>query len=432
MKADHTTREVRLPRYLDRFRCTGTACEFDCCTGWSVDLDREAYLRIQRAMEGSEAERAEFREGVKRHPAAKATPTKFALTVLRPRGPCFFLDDARLCTLQARYGEPALSRTCANYPRNVRAIGARIEVSATPSCPEIARQLLLHADANDRVTTTLDRVPRPLADVVVAANEADAYRAALDVARDAMLAVLLERRFPLSVRLAALGCAAEETRGWFQRGARGALSEGGEVQGRVGAVFDSFATPTLLARLARELPQVGDRDDLTSGIVMSFLAAGLVQERVGLTELFAQIAHGYAERDGATGPADVLRAYVARRDRWTARFAERIDGYFTNWAVNYVVNAWYVTEQDLVDYGTRLFVRVATLRFLFFSHPLLDRAEALDDDEARAALLDRAAVDAVQRYTRGIEHSVALVGRLDAMVRARASSIAHALFLLEL
>lgn len=427
MTSELKIQEVRLPRYLDRFRCTGTACEFDCCTGWSVDLDRDSYLRIQRAMAGSEAERTEFQAGVKRHAAAKATPAKFALTVLKDRGPCFFLDDARLCTLQARYGEAVLSRTCANYPRNVRAVGSRVEVTATPSCPEIARQLLLHADANDLVSTTLDRIPRPRVEGAIAANEPDRYRAALDVVRDSMLALILERRVPLSVRLAALGCAAEETRGWFHLGAIG-----GDVEPRLRAVFDGYATPAILARLGRELPDVGARDDLTAGIVMSFLSAGLAQQRFGLTDLFAQIAQAFAVRDGATAPGDVYRAYVARRDRWTARSAERIDGYFTNWAANYVVSAWYVTEQDLADFATRLFVRVATLRFLFFSHPLLDQAEAIDDEAARAALLDRAAVDAVQRYTRGIEHSVALVGKLDAMVRAQASSVAHALFLLQL
>jgi lysine-N-methylase len=432
MQSDYEIDEVRLPRYLDRFRCVGAACEFDCCTGWAVDLDREAYLRIQRAMEGSAAERAEFHEGVKRQPPAKVTAAKFALTVLRDRGPCFFLDDKRLCTLQARYGEPVLSRTCANYPRQVRAVGARMEVTATASCPEIARQLLLHGDANDVVSTGLDRVPRPLVDGSIPANDPDPYRAALDVVRDSMLVLLLERRAPLSVRLAALGCAAEETRAWFHRGVRVAPAELGALGARVGAVFDGYATPAILSRLALELPEVGNRDDLTAGIVMSFLSAGLAQERFGLTELFADIARAYAERDAATAPADVYRAYLARRDRWTERFAGRIDGYFTNWAVNYAVSAWYLTEQDLVDYTTKLFVRVATLRFLLFSHPLLDQAEALDDAEARAALLDRAAVDAVQRYTRGIEHSIALVGKLDTMVRAQASSSAHAVFLVKM
>jgi lysine-N-methylase len=432
MTAELKIQEVRLPRYLDRFRCTGTECEFDCCTGWAVDLDRESYLRIQRAMAGSEAERAEFQAGVKRHPAPKATSAKFALTVLKESGPCFFLDDARLCTLQARYGEPVLSRTCANYPRNVRAVGSRVEVGATPSCPEIARQLLLHADANDLVTSSLDRLPRARIDAAVPENDPDPYRAALDVVRDSMLMLLLERRFPLSVRLGAIGCAAEETRGWFHRGVPGKSGAAGEVEPRLRAVFDAYATPAILSRLERELPDVGVRDDLTAGIVMSFLSAGLAQRRFGLTDLFGQIASAYAQRDGATVADDVYRVYVARRDRWTSRFGERIDGYFTNWAVNYVVTSWYVTEPDLVDYVTRLFVRVATLRFLFFSHPLLDQAEALDDEAARAALLDRAAVDSLQRYTRGIEHSVALVGKLDAMVRAQASSLAHALFLLKL
>ena len=91
---------------------------------------------------------------------------------------------------------------------------------------------------------------------------------------------------------------------------------------------------------------------------------------------------------------------------------------------------WYVVEHDLVDFAIRLFVRVAVLRFLLLSHPGLDEADGLPDAADRVRALDAAVVDVVQRYSRDVEHDRSAIGTLDARVRARSPSIAHAMFML--
>lgn len=411
------------PRYLERFGCIGGACESTCCGGWQVDLDRESFLRLQAALAGTEADRAAFQAAVRR-PKAGVAPGRFALMVLRDDGGCHFLDDERLCGLQRRFGGKILSVTCATYPRETRIAGTRLEVTATPSCPELARQLLLHDDANEPVTIPFESAPRMPHRAVVTPADPDPFRVAVDVVRDGMTAILLERGRSLVARLGAIGCAAEETRAWFHAGVKR------DERARLAATFERYAEPALLRRLERELPEIGDRPDLSAGIVLRFLEAAPKGSTGVLGGLLAGIVEGYARRDGATTADEIYARYQARRERWTARHLDRVETYFGNWATNYVAKDWYLAEQSLAEYVERLFVRVATLRFLFFSHPLLDEAERLDEPAARLALLDRAAVSVVFRYTRAVEHNFEAMAKLDAAVRAQAPTLAHAMFLL--
>jgi lysine-N-methylase len=411
------------PRYLDGFACIGGACESSCCSRWQVDLDRESFLRIQRALSTTDADRKLFEASVKRQKAGGA-PNKFALTVLRENGDCSFLDQERLCTLQRRFGEKVLSITCASYPRERRIVGGRLEITATASCPELARRLLLRDDATEWVEIPYERAPHGLNNAVVLRAEAQPWRAAIDAVRDGMLAILLERGRSLAARLGAIGCAAEETRPWFHARTRD------DARARLAETFDRYGAPSSLAQLERELPAIGDRPELSAGIVLLFLQNAPKGTTSALQALLRSIVERYEARDGATRGPEIYAAYQARRDRWQARHLARVETYFGNWATHYVLKDWYLGEETLAAYVERLFVRVATLRFLLFSHPLLDEAEGLADEEAQGALLDRAVVDVVHRYTRGVEHNFGSVAKLDAMVRAQAPTLAHVMFLL--
>jgi lysine-N-methylase len=60
---------------------------------------------------------------------------------------CPFLQADKLCMIQGKMGESALSKVCTTYPRHSGSIsGRQIEV-ATLSCPEAARLCLLDPDA---------------------------------------------------------------------------------------------------------------------------------------------------------------------------------------------------------------------------------------------------------------------------------------------
>ena len=135
------------PRYAARFRCIGAECEETCCSGWEVPVDEEHYTRLEQKMQGTSQEREEFRSGFASPPTSVDGKGKHALIVLKEDGGCHFLSEDWLCSLQKRYGGDVLSDTCATYPRQVKLVGERIELTAKVSCPEVARLLLLVPDA---------------------------------------------------------------------------------------------------------------------------------------------------------------------------------------------------------------------------------------------------------------------------------------------
>ena len=41
----HRTRTLPalMPRYTERFRCIGSACEDTCCASWTIHIDKKTY-----------------------------------------------------------------------------------------------------------------------------------------------------------------------------------------------------------------------------------------------------------------------------------------------------------------------------------------------------------------------------------------------------
>lgn len=57
---------------------------------------------------------------------------------------CKFLDTLGRCTIQLRFGEDALCDTCALFPRRLFQIDDRTFMTASLSCPETVRELILN------------------------------------------------------------------------------------------------------------------------------------------------------------------------------------------------------------------------------------------------------------------------------------------------
>lgn len=208
--------EIRAPRYLRRFRCIGAACEDHCCAGWGgIDVDpptAEAYRQL--TVEGDQrAWRLNLVQRLQPNPDAwpdEGWPA--ALIPLETANPCPFLDDARLCTIQATLGEELLSSTCDTFPRQATEIAGRIDVAGRLSCPEIARLALLSEDglvpepgAADRRLTERGRfwVDRPWTD----RPDEDDPRRQYRLVRARAMALLQQRAHPLAVRMLVLGLA---------------------------------------------------------------------------------------------------------------------------------------------------------------------------------------------------------------------------------
>lgn len=134
-------RTVLQPEYMKNFSCIGPACEDSCCIGWRVDLDKQTYLKYKK-IQNSDLKPI-FNKMVNRKHSQK-TDSSYGKIKMGNNGRCPFLNDENLCNVHGNLGEDYLSDTCALYPRYLRKVDGKFERSATISCPEVARLVLLN------------------------------------------------------------------------------------------------------------------------------------------------------------------------------------------------------------------------------------------------------------------------------------------------
>jgi lysine-N-methylase len=136
--------QALVPRYASSFRCIGSACEDNCCTGWQVGIDKETYTAYRQVKVPALAQR--LRHAVKRidGQTPKVLWARIEMDPITKECP---LLEEQMCSVQGQLGEDLLSDTCYSYPRLTRQALGHYEQGLTLSCPEAARLALLEADA---------------------------------------------------------------------------------------------------------------------------------------------------------------------------------------------------------------------------------------------------------------------------------------------
>lgn len=133
------------PNYMQKFRCVGGDCEDSCCAGWRVVFDKrtaQAYFDAKDLQIREIAKRS-----IKKIKTDRSSQNFARIEMNTQNGACPFLQADKLCMVQNRLGESALSKVCATYPRVSGGVaGTQVEV-ATLSCPETARLCLLDKEA---------------------------------------------------------------------------------------------------------------------------------------------------------------------------------------------------------------------------------------------------------------------------------------------
>jgi lysine-N-methylase len=418
-------------RYMARFRCIGSECESSCCTGgWQITIDREHYKKTRQAMGGSPAGRQDFDSKIVRVKNVTHKKGPYALVVLQSNGDCGFLDTERLCSLQKNHGEAVLSETCAVYPRSLALSGSRRELAGLPSCPEVARQLLLHDDAMELDEVSPPMVGRPLIRRQLGDHPVDPYTRYHDELRNLVMDVLSDELYPLSSRLSFVSYFASRSVELLKRG-KTDLDEGALLE-----EVERIQDPAIRVELHKHFQELPDDAAFPSRAVLA-VATGRSSVPI-FRELLDRVLAEYGGSEWATAAVtsdalelrvdDVVRAYSARKQAWST-FAPRIDRYLTNYAKNYWAREWYSESPDLLTHQVRLLVRLAAIRFLLFGHPLLAAALGQSDAQKEQAL-DRAAVECVQRFSRAFDHSEGYRDQLHKrLASAQVLSLAHAICL---
>lgn len=415
-------------RYMKRFRCIGGDCESSCCSGgWNITIDREHYEKTRSAMSGSVATRQEFDANMRRVKTVARTHKDHALVVLQSNGDCTFLGTDRLCSLQKRYGEGVLSDTCTVYPRSVSRAGARLELAGVTSCPEVARQLLLHKDALELDVVEEETFDRPKERQVLPDHPQKPYARYHDELRNLMMDLLNDDTYPLSTRLCFTAYFAHRTLPFMQ------LDTNELDEGRLLLEVERIQDPDVRRDLHREFVDLPIAPAFSSRVVLALLRArspvaglrelvdAVVQEYSG--GLATRLTPGQVPNDAEV--REMVLSYERHKKVW-AEYQPRIDGYLANYAKNYWALEWYVTSPDMLSHAVLLFARMATIRFLLLGHPLLVAAiDAPPADKERA--LDRAVVQTVQKFSRAFEHDVTFnVGLKEKLADSQLITLAHA------
>lgn len=134
-------KKVLQPEYASKFKCIASDCEDSCCCGWRVAIDQESYEKYQNLMciEDNGLFSGKFtRQGIMQ------VEGDFAEVVLRSDNTCPFLNEKKLCSIQAAYDESYLSVTCSIFPRNYNLVNGEMELAMNLSCPHVARLALIN------------------------------------------------------------------------------------------------------------------------------------------------------------------------------------------------------------------------------------------------------------------------------------------------
>lgn len=136
---------------LSRFTCLGDKCEDTCCQGWSMQMDESTLTRYRE-------EAPELLDAVE--------PSQDAPWIMRKdptTGFCVRLEGG-MCNIHKSHGERFLGDACHFYPRATRKLGDKVIMTATMSCPEVARLALDDAQACAHEAAQVDRLPHTLKD----------------------------------------------------------------------------------------------------------------------------------------------------------------------------------------------------------------------------------------------------------------------------
>ena len=135
-------------RMASEFHCMADRCPSTCCSGWQVNIDRQTHDSYTNSDDPSVALIAST--ALVPYPTDRATPMSHSRIQMGEDGFCPFLSDQKLCQIQDRLGELALSPICGTYPREIYRSGTDLSSNAmvlSLSCPAAAESCVMDPEA---------------------------------------------------------------------------------------------------------------------------------------------------------------------------------------------------------------------------------------------------------------------------------------------
>ncbi|MBI5814687.1 MAG: flagellin lysine-N-methylase [Nitrospinae bacterium] len=410
--------KIAVPAYMADFACLGGECDMTCCRVWDVPYDDAAFDRLQSAMS-----RDEWAATLKnfRAPDVEIKGAK-SIVKLRPDGYCVFFDDKGLCSIQGKYGEMRLGDVCAKYPRQFIGIGNRIEMVGCLSCPEAVRGLIAKGAAHVAVKEP-SSLPRP--DLLtlkhfVDTSSASLYQSAFDDVRGVLLQLLQDASHPLDTRLFLASYFASRTSTFFRKGA------GREHAGKLAVEIKNILSSAAQMELKAGFDSISFSSKLAVSTIRGVLEVRAKTKSVfpEYVELIGKIADHYA---GESSSDALWKAYEGSKSAAPQSVRDYFDRLLGNYCAEHLLSTPYIVEEELLSYIVLLLLRVAALRFIFYSHPDIYEFQHEVDKIPEEDFYGRLAVKTVVFFTKNLEHNL---GYMEEVKKALGGggmfSLAHA------
>lgn len=410
-------------RHAKDFKCIGAACEEDCCHSWKVILDQTGYEKTKANLTRTAAGETSFRRHIRKK-RNKRTTTEYAEIILLDNGQCPFLDPAdKLCMIHKQFGESCLSKTCRTFPRKLALVGNRFELSLELSCPEATRGFLLDKEFD---LIQIDRAPFIQGNFYISTypvDEDNPLSQYIDLVRGTVLQLLSSSHYPLNSRLFFVSFFANRTVPFFSKNNKN-FSEP-----LLAEEIKLLANPQILGSLHEQFQALAGAADLPIELPMSFILAILLS-RTGKEGSFNQLlqkiwqSYGIGKMDDSQGGnatqedfQKITALYKERRNKTPGAVTAQLEGYLDRYSQYFWFSHIYSEAPNLLIHTRRLFIRLALLRFLLYSHPDINPLRQLDSEAPLSAqqeeTLAAIAVEVFYLLSRGIEHSSDLLTAIE-------------------
>jgi lysine-N-methylase len=406
----------RYPDYLKKFQCIGPLCSDNCCIGWDVDIDKKTYFKYQKV--NNEALMPLFRKYVHQSRDAYSDDVDFARVKLLKDKRCPFLNAENLCRIQAAIGESYLSNVCATYPRFTNQVDDCYEYSATVSCPEAARLILLNRQGLVFVEEAIKPVERNMlmyqADTTMPGQNRMVTN--LIALRQFTMSLLQNRTYGLAERLMILG--------YFFNALQNQAFKGkaNEILALIRTYTERIRLKDFDAILTTTPLKTAEQMKLVGGIAKSLNIQDEIDSRdfIAFTEEFRKGI--FVAKSSSSGNNPSLRYEESYRDYYVP-FVEKHGYILENYLVNYVFSSLFPAGES-----TRPFEAYSLLavRFALIKYYLIGIGAS------RRGLTSKLTVAFIQSFAKAIEHHKTFLEGIPAhLKRERHNTLADMLLLLK-
>ncbi|MBO5065119.1 MAG: flagellin lysine-N-methylase [Clostridia bacterium] len=122
-----------MPSFYKKFKCIADKCTDNCCIGWEIDVDDDAFLKYERL-------NTPLGEEIRKKITVSSDGSR--CFELSENDRCPFLNEQKLCRIIIECGADALCEICKNHPRFYEWFPGVTECGLGLSCEEVCRILL--------------------------------------------------------------------------------------------------------------------------------------------------------------------------------------------------------------------------------------------------------------------------------------------------